>query len=131
MGPVFPYSSNQTVAANGELALTSGRVYQSVLAFRAEEECVLLKDIPIVIFVCLAVKAFHLELVSSLTSEAFLAALSRFQSRRGKIEKMYSNNSTNFVGAFRKLSGINGQLARNGIEGGFNPPLAPHFEKLG
>lgn len=80
--------------------------------------------------VCLAVKAFHLEVVSSLTSEAFLAALTRFISRRGKVECLYSDNRTNFVGAFRKLASIDSQLARKGIEWFFNPPLAPHFSSL-
>ena len=51
------------------------------------------------VFVCLSVKAVHLELVSDLTSEAFLAALRRFVSRRGKPSIMWSDNGTNFVGA--------------------------------
>ncbi len=36
------------------------------------------------VFVSLSVKAVHLELVSDLTSVAFIAALRRFISRRGK-----------------------------------------------
>ncbi len=35
------------------------------------------------LFVCLATKAVHLEIVSDLTTEAFLASLKRFISRRG------------------------------------------------
>ncbi|XP_022165743.1 uncharacterized protein LOC111030521, partial [Myzus persicae] len=36
------------------------------------------------IFVCLATKAVHIELVCDLTTDAFIAALTRFISRRGK-----------------------------------------------
>ena len=36
----------------------------------------------VAIFICLATKAVHIELVSDLTTDAFLAALRRFISRR-------------------------------------------------
>ena len=51
------------------------------------------------VFVSLSVKAIHLELVSDLTSEAFIATLRRFISRRGKPSLIWSDNGTNFVGA--------------------------------
>lgn len=51
------------------------------------------------VFVCFATKAVHLELVSDLTSDAFIAAFRRFVSRRGKPVCMYSDNGTTFVGA--------------------------------
>ncbi|XP_046145855.1 uncharacterized protein LOC123989198 [Osmia bicornis bicornis] len=54
-------------------------------------------------FVCLAVKAIHLELVSELTTEAFLAALRRFIARRGFCTDLYSDNGSNFVGANNEL----------------------------
>ena len=55
----------------------------------------------IAVFVCLAVKAFHLEVVSSLTTDAFLGALTRFKSRRGTLERLYSDNGT-----FRCISAV-------------------------
>jgi hypothetical protein len=51
----------------------------------------------------MATKAIHLELVSNLTSEAFIAALKRFIARRGLIDHLYSNNGFNFIGANREL----------------------------
>lgn len=55
----------------------------------------------VAVFVCFVTRAIHLELVSGLTAEAFLASLMRFLSRRGycSCSHIYSDNSTNFVGA--------------------------------
>lgn len=55
----------------------------------------------VAVFVCLVTKATHLEIVSSLTTEDFLAALSRMTSRRGQIKEIWSDNGTNFQGASR------------------------------
>jgi secreted Zn-dependent insulinase-like peptidase len=60
----------------------------------------------IAIFVCFATKAIHIEVVTSLTTEAFLAALRRFIARRGKPKTMYSVNGTNFQGAANQLDEI-------------------------
>ncbi|XP_043588342.1 uncharacterized protein LOC122570291 [Bombus pyrosoma] len=57
----------------------------------------------VAIFICLAVKAVHIELVSDLTGEAFIAALRRFIARRGFCLTIYSDNGTNFVGANNEL----------------------------
>ncbi|CAK1581584.1 unnamed protein product [Parnassius mnemosyne] len=51
----------------------------------------------------MATKAVHLELVSDLTSSAFLAALRRMAARRGAPRHIYCDNGTNFVGASRVL----------------------------
>jgi len=55
------------------------------------------------LFMCLTTKAVHLELVSDLTTPAFIAALRRFVSRRGYASTVISDNGTNFVGAQNTL----------------------------
>ncbi|XP_062542481.1 uncharacterized protein LOC134210452 [Armigeres subalbatus] len=58
----------------------------------------------IAVFICLATKAIHIEVVSNLTGENFIAALQRFISRRGMVSNMYSDNGTTFVGANHELA---------------------------
>lgn len=60
----------------------------------------------ICLFVCMSTKAVHLELVSELTTECFLAAFNRFVSRRGVPKNVYSDNGLNYVGANRELCQI-------------------------
>jgi len=88
----------------------------------------------IAVFVCFATRAIHLEAVVGLTSDAFMASLRRFMSRRGKCRKIYSDNGTNFVGAQKELSNYvkntEDLMAREGVEWHFNPPSAPHFGGL-
>ncbi|XP_055918573.1 uncharacterized protein LOC129950673 [Eupeodes corollae] len=93
------------------------------------------------IFICLSTKAIHLETVSDLTTQAFLAALRRFTSRRGICAQIYSDCGTNFVGANRELARmleeakhdwkeIAGTLANSGTNWNFIPPASPHFGGL-
>ncbi|KMQ85212.1 hypothetical protein RF55_16360 [Lasius niger] len=95
----------------------------------------------IAVFICFATKAVHLELVTELSTESFLAALRRFIARRGICSKIVSDNGTNFIGAARELTEvyeflqqeqqtITNQLARQKIEWKFIPPRAPHFGGL-
>ena len=58
------------------------------------------------VFVSLTVKAVHLELVSDLTSEAFIACLKRFIARRGLSSLIWSDNGTNFIGVTRELKDL-------------------------
>jgi transposase InsO family protein len=92
------------------------------------------------LFVCMSTKALHLELVSDLTTNAFLAALRRFVSRRGRPAQVYSDNATNFVSASKELKLFLSRLksseevcaytASEGINWNFNPPHSPHFGGL-
>ncbi|XP_033307895.1 uncharacterized protein LOC117209710 [Bombus bifarius] len=96
----------------------------------------------VAIFVCLAIKAVHIELVDDLTSEAFIAALRRFIARRGYCSTIHSDNGTNFRGASNELrelhdllqsddhkEKVTAFLADKQIEWRFIPPHSPHFEK--
>ena len=95
----------------------------------------------ICLFVCFSSKAVHLELLSSLSSECFIAALDRFVSRRGLCETIISDNGGNFVASNKYLNEVRafllanrdeliGSCAIRKIEWKFNPPLAPHFNGL-
>ncbi|XP_051157423.1 uncharacterized protein LOC127279231 [Leptopilina boulardi] len=98
----------------------------------------------VAIFVCLSSKAVHIEIVSDLTTEAFLASLKRFFSRRGLSSDLYSDNATNFKGAKREIdeiydflndneniNEITRELVNQGrINWHFIPPRSPHFGGL-
>ena len=88
-----------------------------------------------VIFTCLALRAVHIEVVSSLDTESFIHALRRFIARRGQPEEMRSDNGGNFVKGERELreavnewnqSQIHDYLVQRGIKWTFNPPAGSH-----
>ena len=56
-----------------------------------------------VIFTCLASRAVHIEVASSLDTSSCIDAIRRFISRRGHVKEMFSDNGTNLVGAEREL----------------------------
>ncbi|XP_065094436.1 uncharacterized protein LOC135714960 [Ochlerotatus camptorhynchus] len=98
----------------------------------------------IAIFVCFSTKAVHIELVTDLSTPAFLAALRRFVARRGLVRELHSDNGTAFKGAANALHRIYEMLkssetdrahiqtwcAENQIQWKFIPPRAPHFGGL-
>ncbi|XP_072403098.1 uncharacterized protein [Diabrotica undecimpunctata] len=85
----------------------------------------------ICVFVCFATKALHLELVSKLSTEAFLASFRRFIARRGRCSVVYSDCGTNFVGAKSYLEDIKSHFDKNDvITWHLNPPAASHFGGL-
>lgn len=89
----------------------------------------------------LQTRAVHNEIVEDLTTEAFLACLKRFVSRRGKPSDIVSDNATNFSGAKRELDSlykilntnkdkIQNTLVNDNINWHFIPPRSPHFGGL-
>lgn len=91
----------------------------------------------IAIFICMATKAVHIELVSDLSTETFIAAFQRLCARRGTPKHMYSDCGTNFVGAARVLREeyevfkqvlnpeVFSELANFEVEWHFNAPAWP------
>ncbi len=85
----------------------------------------------ICLFVCFATRALHLELVGSLSTEAFLWALQRFIARRGRCSDIYSDCGSNFVGANKELIIMFEQAVhQEKIRWHFNPPSVPHMGGL-
>lgn len=97
----------------------------------------------IALFICFAIKAVHLELVSDLTTGAFIGALKRFISTRGLCQNIYSDNGTNFVGANAELQELYKLLSStehqnkiteyckaDNIIWHFQPPGSPNFGGL-
>ncbi|XP_062708042.1 uncharacterized protein LOC115258210 isoform X2 [Aedes albopictus] len=89
----------------------------------------------IALFTCMTVRAVHLELVYSLTTQSCEMAIRRFVKRRGSPVEIFSDNGTNFVGASRDLAeqirSINSECADTftgaRTKWTFNPPSAPHM----
>ncbi|GBO10074.1 hypothetical protein AVEN_31986-1 [Araneus ventricosus] len=82
------------------------------------------------IFTCAVYRALHLELVTSLSTEAFMQAMRRIFARRRRSSIMYTDNGTNFWGTSRTLSNLNlqeiiAECAIQNIKWHFNPPAAP------
>lgn len=97
----------------------------------------------LVLFVCFVTKAIHLELVSDMTTECFLAALKRFIARRNKPSHIFCDNASTFKGANNTLhklfllqsnethqSTIINYTANLGITFKFIPSYSPMFGGL-
>lgn len=91
------------------------------------------------VFVCLATRAIHIEVVSTLSTTGFLAALWRFTRRRSVPSDIFSDQGTNFKGADNALKEfynksnqtiIQGVCASSQINWHFNPAGAPHMGGL-
>ena len=95
------------------------------------------------VFVALSIKAVHLEAVSDLSSDAFLACLRHFMGRRGISSTIWSDHGSNFIGAKREISElkqffsdqqVSGEISEfcstQNIEWKFIPEHTPHFGGL-
>lgn len=130
VNPVKPFRiSGLDYAGPVNLKLYPGRCKKTMKAY-------------ICLFICTVSKAIHLELVSDLSSAAFIAAFRRFTARRGHCSDLWSDCATNFIGASKELdvmfknrkSDVIGQiselLANEHTTWHFIPPGSPHFGGL-
>ena len=92
----------------------------------------------IAIFICIATRAVHIEVVDDYSSEAFIAAFHQFTTCRGFCEELYSDQGTNFIGADSQLNQmvdsassyftqIFKSFTQEEISWIFHPPSVPHF----
>ena len=86
----------------------------------------------VVIFVCLVSRAVHVELITSLDTNAFRNSLQRFISIRGTPKLIRSDNGTNIVSTHSQMNDISfdsikSKLEQQNINWLFNPPYASHF----
>lgn len=65
----------------------------------------------ICVFICLVTRAVHLELVSDMTTQAFIAAFRRLVARRGRVKEIVSDHGSNFVGAHNEFKKLKAHLA--------------------
>lgn len=88
------------------------------------------------IFTCLNIRAVHIEVADSLSTDSFINAMRRFIARRGQVKEFRSDNGTNLVAGCKELNAeikawnmaqINEELMQKKIVWKFNPPAASHF----
>ena len=81
------------------------------------------------------IRAVHIEITHSMTSDSFLMALMRFCGRRGYPDEVFCDNGSNIVGVYNELNSeisdwsqdtIHEKLLRLNIDWHFNPPSASH-----
>ncbi|KAL1447525.1 hypothetical protein WDU94_012237 [Cyamophila willieti] len=93
------------------------------------------------IFVCMSTTAVHIELVSSLSTEAFLACLDRFVGRRGLPSLIQSDNGTGLRASARYIQevqtflaqsevSITSHLRQKEVKWKFVPSISPWFNAL-
>ncbi|XP_055604565.1 uncharacterized protein LOC129752812 [Uranotaenia lowii] len=86
----------------------------------------------VAVFTCLSVRAIHLEVVYSLSTQSCLMAIRRFMCRQGTPQEFFSDNGTNFTGAWNEMcKQVNYNCAEAIVSSRtkwhFNPPGTPHM----
>ena len=94
----------------------------------------------IVLYACSLSRALYLELTKTMETEEFISTLKRFIARKGRPEKIYSDNGRTFVGAAKWLRNVmqderlHDFLAKLNIKWQFNLTKAPwwggQFERM-
>lgn len=88
------------------------------------------------LFTCLTIRAVHLEIAHSISTDSFIKCLRNFISLRGRPTEMFSDPGTNFVGADNTLIKAVAEIDLDKVatefttsysKWNFNPPHAPHF----
>ena len=85
----------------------------------------------IVLYACSLSRALYLELTKTMETEEFISTLKRFIARKGRPEKIYSDNGRTFVGAAKWLRNViqderlHDFLAQLNIKWQFNLTKAP------
>lgn len=84
-----------------------------------------------VLFTCLTIRAVHIEVAHSMSTDSCILCLRNFQARRGTPAEIYCDNGTNFHGAERTLreqwQAIKWETADIPTKWFFNPPASPHM----
>ncbi|XP_053692624.1 uncharacterized protein LOC128741073 [Sabethes cyaneus] len=89
----------------------------------------------VVVFTCMAVRAVHLDVVYSLSTQSCLMAIRRFVSKRGDPDHIFSDNATCFHGAntvmMKEIEKVHRECAERATSSitawHFNPPSTPHM----
>ncbi|XP_065080573.1 uncharacterized protein LOC135703310 [Ochlerotatus camptorhynchus] len=89
----------------------------------------------VALFTCLSIRAVHMEVVHSMSTESCVLAVRRFVSRRGSPAEFFSDNGTNFIGANNQLKKeiqdreerLASVFTNANTRWSFNPPGAPHM----
>lgn len=89
-----------------------------------------------VIITCLSIRAIHIEIASTLTTDSCMMAIQRFICRRGIPLEIYSDNGKNLRGASKELQAALAYVDEQALAEKFvsettnwffNPPSAPHM----